>query len=77
LEATTPIEPEEKLQATNEVPAENEESISEPENMPPPELDPNEWHRPHNEWLHSTMRAAMGDKSFSGIPSLDNVHHII
>ena len=36
----------------------------------PTKLLPKEWHALHDEWLNSTMRAEMEDKSLQGIPTM-------
>jgi len=56
---------------TNAEDKEPETLDEEPE--PIREVDPKEWRRLHDEWLHAAMRAAMGDTTLTTIPDLDNV----
>ncbi len=53
--------------------ADGDPDTSDVEPEPIREVDPKEWRRLHDEWLHAAMRAAMGDTTLTMIPDLDNV----
>jgi len=39
-------------------------------------VDPKEWWRLHDEWLHAAMQAAMGNTTLKSIPDLDNIKRV-
>jgi len=53
-----------------------EEALSDVEVTPVQEVDPKEWRKIHDEWLHAAMRVAMGNTTITGIPDIENVERM-
>jgi len=52
------------------------DDLSESEVVPVKEVDPKEWRKLHDEWLHAAMRAAMGDPTLVSIPDIENIERM-
>jgi len=53
-----------------------EDDLSESEVVPVKEVDPKEWQKIHDEWLHAAMRAAMGETTLASIPDIENIERM-